>query len=177
MNFYIGLDVMVIKLCPLGTKLTILYFALWGWDFTDCISPWSACSLLGFIEENARDWKKRQSMFFFLFVCFSVWFLFVSAQLQIPPSTLAATVESKSSSWLWISCLPNPTYFQNHLSWLTSQTSAVLLGLLKPLLKDLILLEGRVLPRPSECESAVTSSLPRALSPRWTGILQVSKSY
>lgn len=50
---------MVIKLLPLGSKLTLLYFALWGWDSADYISPWPAFSLLGFIDENARDWKKR----------------------------------------------------------------------------------------------------------------------
>lgn len=166
MNFYIGLDVMVIKLWPLGSKLTVLYFALWGWVFTDHISPWSAFSLLVFIDKNARDWKERQKIDFF----FLVWFLFVSAQLQIPPSTLAATIESKSSSWLWFSCPPTPPIFRTTLINSPHRHQQYSLGLLKPLLKDLILLGERGVPQTFWVwESAMTFSLLRALSPRWTG--------
>lgn len=64
MSFYTSLDVMVIKLLPLCSKLTLLYFTLWYWDSAHHISPWPACYLLGFTNENAKrrlEEKRREN--------------------------------------------------------------------------------------------------------------------
>lgn len=166
MNFYIGLDVMVIKLWPLDSKLTNLYFALWARDFTDRISPWSACSLLGFIDENTKDWKERQKIDFFfglIPVCFCT-----------TPNT---TFHSGCNCWIqeqqlalvFVTPLTPPNFRTTSINS-PHRHQQYSLGLLKPVLKDLILLGGRGAPQTFWVwESVVTSFLLRALSPRWTG--------
>lgn len=168
MNFYIGLDVMVIKLWPLGSKLTVLYFALWGWVFTDHISPWSAFSLLVFIDKNARDWKERQKIDFFFFFWFdsylflhnSKYHLLLWLQLLNPRAAVGSGFRAPLTPPIFRTTLINSPHRHQQYS----------LGLLKPLLKDLILLAERGVPQTFWVwESAMTFSLLRALSPRWTG--------
>lgn len=166
MNFYIGLDVMVIKLWLLDSKLTSLYFALWGRDFTDRISPWSACSLLGFIDENTRDWKERQKIDFFFW--FDSCFFLHNSKYHLPLWLQLLNPRAAVDSGFRVPLTP-PNFRTTSINS-PHRHQQYSLGLLKPLLKELILLGGRGAPQTFWVwESAVMSSLLRALSPRWTG--------
>lgn len=101
----VGIDhyMSLIKLLPLSSKpLILLYLPLWcwGWDAANRISAWSAVSVLGSANRGRQGdctagGRRRTCSF----LSVRPGFLILSAS-PLPHFTLAATVESNSSSWI-----------------------------------------------------------------------------